>query len=154
MAQDQAVHDQERNDEDVEILELNDDATVLRDKVFDALAAAGIGSVEVSYTGSGDEGYIDDITARTTDGTLLKLSMVPFVHQRIQDGEPVGVETTTLKKVVEELCWDEIIGNSQWEGFWNDDGGSGSMTFHVAERRITWEHSENVMTTEDYSYEC
>ncbi len=100
----------------------------LRSEIFDALEVTGVSTVMVEYSGSNDEGTVDQITS---DGKL----------------------TSELKCLLTDFCWDTLVC-WQHDGFWDGDpGGQGTMTFNVAERRIFWTHQANVITTEDTDYE-
>jgi hypothetical protein len=102
-----------------------------RDVVFDALAAAGIATVNVTFDGEGDSGQIGNIMADDS----AELPQIPIELQRAAWGSrKLDSIQTTLREAIETLCYDFL---SQEQGGWeNNDGAYGEFTFHVAERRV------------------
>jgi hypothetical protein len=99
--------------------------------VFDALGAAEIMTVNVTFDGEGDSGQIENITA----DDAAELPQVPVELQRAAWGSgKLDSIQTTLRDAIETLCYDFL---SQEQGGWeNNDGAYGEFTFHVAERRV------------------
>jgi hypothetical protein len=91
---------------------------------FDALAQAGIEKVVVTYSGSGDEGYIDDITA-----------------------EPVDLEYgTDLYQAIQEEA--DALLDSNYPGWEINEGAHGDMTIMVKERQVFLHHGTIIEHTE------
>lgn len=105
--------------------------------VFDALSAAGVTSVTVSFDGEGDSGQIEDIRA-DTNGKPYELPEKQIDIQRV--GWGIGksdTQQTTLHDAIEQLCYDYL--SQEHEGWGNDDGAFGEFTFEVAGRTIALE---------------
>ena len=105
-----------------------------KNAVFDALAAAGIATVNVTFDGEGDEGQIDNIMA---DGS----PNIPQVQIELQQtaGGTGKLDSTqsTLRHAIETLCYDYL---SQEQGGWeNNDGAYGEFIFNVTQRSIELE---------------
>lgn len=114
--------------------------------VFDALAQAGITSVEVTFNGYADSGQIEDITAKAGDKDVA-LPVVSVEVARAEWGSPDIVRVThPIPKVVEQLAYDFLrdthIG---WE---NNEGAYGDFHFDVVERSITLNYNERIETSE------
>ena len=45
-------------------------------RIFDELKALGVASITANYSGQGDSGQFDGITAHNADGSVLKLRLV------------------------------------------------------------------------------
>jgi len=119
--------------------------------VFDALAAAGITHVIVSFDGEGDSGQIENIEAKKGDD-IVSLPGVEIEIRRAHWGmtEPECL-VLTLSDAVEQLAYDCL---EQKHGGWeNNEGAYGEFAFDVAQRTVTldfnWrfvssEHSQDV----------
>jgi hypothetical protein len=91
-----------------------------------ALQELGVSSVELSYSGYGDEGYIESS------------SFFP---------EAVDVPNV-LREIV--VSWSEAVLPPGWE---NDEGGQGTVLVNVADATARIEHEMNVIATESKTYE-
>ena len=112
--------------------------------LFDALAAAGITLVTVTFDGSGDSGQIEDITAQSDDRTV-----------DLPQGEITIAKLTAIsmsvEAAIEQLAYDFL---SEAHGGWeNNDGAYGEFSFDVAARTITLDYNERYTATEFYSHE-
>jgi len=105
--------------------------------LFDALSAAGITSVSVSFNGESDSGQIEDITAYP-NGDQHRLPDVQLSIQRVEWGTGKrDSHQSAMRDAIEQLCYDFL---EQEHGGWeNDDGAFGEFTFDVAGRSITLE---------------
>jgi hypothetical protein len=102
--------------------------------VFDALSAAGITQVHVSFDGEGDSGQIEYVRADAGD-TPVELPPTPVTLQSAGYGSGDLTPTETpLGEAVEVLCYGYL--EQEYDGWENNDGAFGEFTFHVAERRI------------------
>ncbi len=81
-----------------------------------------IKSIEVTYSGAGDSGDIDEIITINKDGTSGKL--------------PEDVRTT-----IRDFSCDFL--DDHHGGWGNDEGGSGSIIFNPESMTIENEHNEN-----------
>ena len=119
--------------------------------LFDALAAAGITLVTVTFDGSGDSGQIEDITAQSDDRTVdlpqgeITIATVAWGTDKVT-ATSMGVEAA-----IEQLAYDFL---SETHGGWeNNDGAYGEFSFDVAARTITLDYNERYTATEFYSHE-
>ena len=114
--------------------------------LFDALAATGITSILVHFDGSGDSGQIEDIDAAAGDQPRdLPSGEIEIAHVHLGDPD---IERTKLsvREAIESLAYDFL---GQTHGGWEDNEGAyGEFTFDVAQRTITLEYNERVMTSE------
>jgi len=110
----------------------------LRDKLLNHLEAWKIKTLTVHYSGSGDSGQTDDITTEPYNKNLM-------LDERFYD------EDKTLKEVIDEFAWEAIENNEG--GFYNNDGGQGSIIFDVKKRTIRMEHYNNVVETVYQEYD-
>ena len=123
--------------------------------VLDALAAANITEVTVTFDGEGDSGQIDSITAClgetpkalpaptedvpslpvTSPAAPVPLPATPVtLHQAQWHSDELGVHDTTLQDAIETLCYDYL---AQEQGGWeNNEGAYGAFRFDVAARTI------------------
>lgn len=102
--------------------------------VFDALSAAGITHVCVSFDGEGDQGQIEDASAQA-DGKSVEFPSVTLTVYRSQfdTGELINTEMN-VSDAVEQLCYGYL---EQEHGGWEiDDGSHGIFAFDVAARKI------------------
>ena len=119
--------------------------------LIDALAAAGITLVTVTFDGSGDSGQIEDITAQSDDRTVdlpqgeITIATVAWGTDKVT-AISMGVEAA-----IEQLAYDFL---SETHGAWeNNDGAYGEFSFDVAARTITLDYNERYTATEFYSHE-
>jgi hypothetical protein len=106
-----------------------DDAQInLKNAIFDELARQGCPEVRVTYSGSGDEGYLEqpDYSKHIDDSVKITFD---------RDGAP---DTMTLDAAVKHLA--KIILEDLHGGWENNEGGHGSFTYHTALRAIAFEH--------------
>lgn len=124
-------------------------APVNRASLFNALAAAGIHTVVVTFDGSGDEGQIESIDAFGTDNAVLTLPAEPVAFGVAAfDGSHIEHSTSAIREVIEAMAYDFL---EQTHAGWEDgDGAYGEFTFTVAGRLIGLDHNERRMAS-DYS---
>ena len=119
--------------------------------LFDALAAAGIVTVIVSFDGYGDSGQIEGIEARNANGeTALPQVDVEIAVARYDEDDPERC-CHQLERAIEELAYDAL---SDLHGGWeNNDGAYGEFVFDTAKRSISLAYYERYTATEDYDHE-
>jgi hypothetical protein len=123
-----------------------------RDRIFDALAAAGVDSVAVEYSGYGDSGQIDMVDlADLTHDISIDYDDVLTHYQDGQKGLSLLTKSKRLGDAIEGFCW-EIL-EAKHGGWENDAGGNGKFTFNVPERTITFEHNEAYTEYTKYTHE-
>ena len=105
--------------------------------VFDALSAAGITTVNVTFDGEGDSGQIQDITAYRDEhpyglpNVSIEVQQVNWGTDKL-DGSPMA-----LREAIDHLCYDFL--GQEHEGWENNDGAFGDFAFDVATREIRLE---------------
>lgn len=118
--------------------------------VFDALAAAGIANVTVTFDGEGDSGQMQDISV---EGEVSKL---PDLEIEIEDA-PWGADASTrrlgtLFHAIEALCYGYL--RHEHDGWENNDGAYGEFLFDVQQRRVELDFnarfSDSVNTTHTF----
>jgi hypothetical protein len=102
--------------------------------VFDALATAGINTVNVTFDGEGDSGQIENILA---DGS----AEIPEIQVELQQTGwgtgKIDSSQSTLREAIETLCYDYL--SQEHDGWENNDGAFGEFIFSVAAKTIELE---------------
>jgi hypothetical protein len=106
-----------------------------RAALFDALEAAGIASVTVSFDGEGDSGQIEDISAYSSSCSPMKIPAGKIaIPTPKQDGSGTEETKQRIREVIEELCYDLLTDDyACWQ---DNDGSFGEFEFNVARRTI------------------
>lgn len=107
-------------------------------RLFDALNAANISAVSVTFDGEGDSGQITDVTAYT-GAAQAELPATPLTIEAVSWGADAAheAEAETLQSAIEDLCYAYL---SQQHGGWeNNDGAFGEFTIDVTKRTIELE---------------
>jgi uncharacterized membrane protein len=115
--------------------------------LFDALAAAAIATVTVRFDGYGDSGQIEEIDARAGDfTTALPAVTIPFAAPYLDNS---GLETVQLRvrEAIEAMAYAFL--EQTHDGWENNEGAYGDFTFDVANRTITLDYNERIMTSEN-----
>jgi hypothetical protein len=116
--------------------------------LFDALAAANITIVVVTFDGYGDSGQIESIEAKAGD------EIVTLPHGAIEIARPmwgsndIDRQSLSIHDAIEALVY-SFLGQTH-DGWENSDGAYGDFTFDVADRTITLDYNERRMES-DYS---
>jgi hypothetical protein len=116
--------------------------------LFDALAAANITAVVVTFDGYGDSGQIENIEAKAGE------EIVPLPATTIEIARPVwgrndiDQQNLSIHDAIEALVY-SFLGQTH-DGWENSDGAYGDFTFDVADRTITLDYNERRMES-DYS---
>jgi hypothetical protein len=114
--------------------------------LFDALAAARIDTVEVTFNGYADEGQIDGAVADGEGGDTDLQSIHVEIARVEWANQIVTRQTLTLKDAIEKLVHD--ILEQTYSGWENNQGAYGDFLFDVAERTITLNFNERIETSE------
>lgn len=120
--------------------------------VFDALAAAGIDTLEVSFDGCNDSGQIEGMLPRRA-GEMVPLPDVRIAGHFADYNQDGLVESTApLQQSIEELCYGFL---EMEQGGWEiDEGAFGEFIFDVAARTITLDfngrYTSHVTTTHEF----
>lgn len=130
-----------------------------RDAVFDALAMLKVTDVHVEWSGGGDSGQVDCVTAKDTKQDIeidlektQAITVTKIVEESVdtgrkkKDGTPIYIN---VKKTVQEAVnlEQEISSFTEdlWDyfgqgGWYNNDGGHGNMQIDVKAREMKFEH--------------
>ena len=103
--------------------------TEIRAGLLKDLRALGATCVAVSYEGYGDSGNVEDITV-----TPSSLALAPDLDRRVQ-----------------EFGWDFAYALSS--GFENNDGGRGTLTWHLETDKIDVIHHDHYVASETTEHE-
>lgn len=113
--------------------------------LFDALAAAGLSRVVVTFDGSGDSGQIESIDARADDAPASLPSVDIEIASPTWDGSDLDRRLMLVAEAIEKLAYDFLEGT---HGGWEvNEGAFGEFTFDVAERAIRLDYHERVETS-------
>ena len=116
--------------------------------LFDALAAAGITLVVVSFDGYGDSGQIENVEVKSGDIIVTMPEGTVEIAAAVWDQIQPDRSTISIANVIERLVYDLLTDtHCGWE---NNDGAYGDFTFDVAERTITLDYNERY-TASEYS---
>jgi len=116
--------------------------------LFDALAAAGVTLVVVTFDGYGDSGQIENIEVKAGD-TVIDMPTGEIEIATVLWGqvEPDRSQVS-IGDAIERLAYDFLIQtHCGWE---DNDGAYGDFTFDVAERTVTLDYNERY-TASDYT---
>ena len=119
--------------------------------LFDALAAAGIATVIVTFDGSGDSGQIESVDANDGEQPIDLPSVVITMRDVLWDGSAVETLKLPVAEAVERLAYaflEEI--HDGWE---INEGAYGEFTFDVAEHAIRLDYNERVESSEYSEHE-
>jgi hypothetical protein len=116
--------------------------------LFQALSAAGVTLVIVSFDGYGDSGQIENVEVKAGDTVVAMPECTIEIAEAAWDQAEPNRTTISIAEVIERLVYDLLTDtHCGWE---NNDGAYGDFTFDVAERTITLDYNERY-TASDYS---
>lgn len=116
----------------------------------DALAAAGITTVTVTFDGYGDSGQIEDVTAQKSEAIVDLPAGQVFLSSAVWNSDAVEQAPTEIAAAIEQLCYDCLRhSHPGWE---NNDGAYGEFVFDVARRVITLDHNDRYTATELFTH--
>ena len=104
----------------------------LRTEIMPALLKSGVANVEAAYSGYGDSGAIDGVQYRDKSGVLVEREKI----------------SATLTEQLENTLYEFLPA-----GFEINDGGQGTLTLDVQDGRITLQHQENEVVSNDSTLE-
>ena len=118
--------------------------------LFDALAAAGITIVVVTFDGAGDSGQIESIDAHIG----VALALLPICDIEIAtpawDGSELHRRTLPLGEAIEHLAYAFL---EETRGGWENEGAFGKFAFDVAEQTIRLDYNERIESSEYSGHE-
>ena len=114
--------------------------------LFDALAAARIDTVEVTFNGYADSGQVDEAVV-DGEGADAELRRINIEIARVEWGSLIVVrETRSVKDAIEKLVYDLLQQTCcGWE---INEGAYGDFLFDVGDRTITLNFNERIETSE------
>ena len=119
--------------------------------LLDALAAAGISSVIVTFDGSGDSGQIEGVDARIGETATEVPATAVEIASPLWDGSGIETRTLPLAEAIEQLAYDLL--QDTHDGWENNEGAFGEFTFDVAEAMIRLDYNERFETSEYSGHE-
>lgn len=120
-----------------------------------AMAAVDVATIEVTYSGSGDEGNIDQTDVLAADekeiediGHLERLSLarVTLLNDDGTPGEPMQLESAA------EVLFEDALAEAGHDGYHNDEGGFGRFVI-AADGTLTLDHNDYVTESVNSTYE-
>lgn len=120
-----------------------------RELILDALKHKSIPSVIVVYDGYGDSGGITDFQVNGGKGQADLADKVICQTSEPFTGEKFD-EEKTLKDLIESLAMDFV--ESDHDGWENNEGGSGTVTFDTQAMQVRVDHLENYVSHEEYTH--
>lgn len=118
--------------------------------LFDALAAAEITTVTLTFDGYGDSGQIEDVTAQEGDAIVDLPTAQIFLLSAEWNMDAVSTAPVEIAAAIEQLCYD-LLQHSH-PGWKKNDGAYSEFVFEVAARTITLDHTERYTAIESYSH--
>ena len=119
--------------------------------LLDALAAAGISSVVVTFDGSGDSGQIEGVDARIGDTATELPATAVEITSPLWEGAGLETRTLPLAEAIEQIAYDLL--EEAHDGWENNEGAFGEFTFDVAEDVIRLDYNERFETSEYSGHE-
>jgi hypothetical protein len=117
--------------------------------VFDALAAAGVATVTVSFDGYGDSGQIERLEVEgavdALPGATIEIATPVWGELEPQR------QSMPVADAIEKLIYD-FLGSAH-DGWEDNDGAYGEFTFDVADRTISLDYNERYTASVNYSHE-
>jgi hypothetical protein len=116
--------------------------------LFDALAAANLTIVVVTFDGYGDSGQIENIEAKSGGEIVTLPAGVIEIARPVWASGEIERQSLSIHDAIEALAY-SFLGQTH-DGWENSDGAYGDFIFDVAERTITLDYNERHMES-DYS---
>ena len=119
--------------------------------LLDALAAAGITTVVVTFDGEGDSGQVESIEARIGDADVELPDVQIMMLDPKYDGSSIVETNLSTREAIEALAYDCL--EETHDGWEINEGAYGKFTFDVAERTIALDYNERVLESVHSSHE-
>ena len=119
--------------------------------LFDALEAAGITTVTVTFDGYGDSGQIEDVTAQCGE-TIVDLPPGEVsLASATWNSDDVSTAQVEIAAALEQHCYDLL--EQSHPGWENNDGAWGEFCFDAAARCIHLEFNERYTSSELHTHD-
>jgi len=105
--------------------------------LFEALSAAGIDLVSVTFDGESDSGQIENVIARRGEAQIPIADQTITLQSASWDGNEVTLQLQTLREAIEQLCYDFL--EQEHDGWENNDGAFGEFTLDIAAQTVELE---------------
>jgi hypothetical protein len=117
--------------------------------VFDALDAAGIATVVVSFDGYGDSGQIERLEVNGAVDALpaATVEIAAAIWGKLEPQR----QSMSVADAIEHLIYD-FLGSAH-DGWEDNDGAYGEFTFEVADRTINLDYNERYTASVNHSHE-
>jgi hypothetical protein len=114
--------------------------------LFDALAAASITVVVVTFDGYGDSGQIENIEAKAGDEIVPLPVAIIEIARPVWGSNDIDRQSLSIHDAIEALAY-SFLGQTH-DGWENSDGAYGDFAFDVADRTITLDYNERRMESD------
>lgn len=119
--------------------------------LMEALAAAGISRVVVSFDGCGDSGQIDEVQAYRSDETVSFPDVSITVSSTSWSDPAITSTQRPLKEAIEYMAYD--ILEMKYGGWEINDGAWGDFTFDVENHAVTLDYNQRFSDSEHFYHE-
>jgi hypothetical protein len=118
--------------------------------LFDALAAASVTAVVVSFDGYGDEGQIQNVGVKAGEQIVAMPAGHIELARAVWDKAAPECSTVSITDAVEHLVY--LLLNKTHCGWQDNDGAYGDFTFDIAARTITLDYNERYTSSEYFQH--
>ena len=108
------------------------------------IAAQGFEYIKVSYSGSGDDGCIDDVELIPTGCISIEDNEVLWKeNKKVEHSEP----NEELNDIIRNKSYDHVLNDA--EDWWNNEGGGGTLYICTLDGTYHGDHYVNETITHD-----
>jgi hypothetical protein len=118
--------------------------------LFDALTAASVTTVVVSFDGYSDEGQITNVEVKAGEQVVEMPQVQIEIACAARDKTAAEYSTVSIATAVEYFVY--LLLEKSHCGWENNDGAYGNFTFDVARRRITLNYNERYTTSKNFQH--
>lgn len=121
--------------------------------LFDILADKGVETVNVNFSGSGDDGQVEgsdlpeEIKKVVVEGTKISTGKIWTAGKVVETFK----ENPTVGEIVDSLCYTAL--ENLYGGWENDDGAFGDFVFDVKGRKVLFNFNERYTETRLHEHE-
>jgi hypothetical protein len=118
--------------------------------LFDALSAASITAVVVSFDGYGDEGQIRNIEVKAGEQVVAMPAEHIELARAVWDKTAPECSIVSITDAIEHFVY--VLLDRTHCGWENNDGAYGDFIFDVAARTITLDYNERYTSSENFQH--